>query len=364
MMKAGSPNEQTRNKIVVTGTGMVTSVGHDSLMAPAAIWGGIARFTEIRDFATTTGGRSIGGVVKGVTDERSGIDRLLSMAVPAMQEALFTAEEFYGDLDMSRGKLFLSIGPPERPAYEEFEKEDLQTLLESVEAEDLSSVEIIREGHSGGIVALSESIAYLRQEKARFCVVGGVDSLVEYPSLSWLEEGGRLKTDDRPHGFIPGEAAAFLVLELESSARQRGAPILCELLDTSYTKEEATIFSDKPLFGRALAKSIDTILINQRIEPVRIDGIICDLNGEHYRMKEWGLAQTRIFDGASVIPELWHPAENIGDVGAASAVVFTAIATAAINRGYFGGPNIVIWTSSDTGGRGCALLTTFPQNKR
>jgi 3-oxoacyl-[acyl-carrier-protein] synthase-1 len=90
-----------------------------------------------------------------------------------------------------------------------------------------------------------------------------------------------------------------------------------------------------------------------------INGIICDLNGEHYRMKEWGLAQSRLFNGTSLIPELWHPAENIGDVGASSAIVFSAIAAAAINNRYFGGPNLLLWTSSDMGGRGCLLLTSM-----
>ena len=236
----------------------------------------------------------------------------------------------------------------------------MKTLLEVSEAECLPSPEIIRAGNSGGIIALSKSIALLREERAKFCIVGGVDSLVEYPALAWLEEASRLKTDDRPHGFIPGEAAAFLVLELDSTAKQRGTPTLCKILDIAYTKEEATIFSDKPLFGKGLSDAIENILGNQKMGIDSIDGIICDLNGEHYRMKEWGLAQSRIFDGTLPVPELWHPAENIGDVGAASAVVFSAIAAAAINHGYFGGPNLLIWTSSDSGGRGSVLLTSTP----
>ena len=285
------------------------------------------------------------------------------MAIPAMQEALFAAEGYADDLDMSRGTLILSLPPPERPAYGAFDADDLRELLESTEAEGLPSVEFIREGHAGGVVALSKSMELLRDEKAEFCIVGGIDSLVESPSMSWLDDAGRAKTDDRPYGFIPGEASAFLLLELESSARKRGAPIRCELLDTAYTIEEATRFSDKPLFGKALADSIRTILSNQGTGPEGIDGILCDLNGEHYRMKEWGLAQCRIFDGTSSIPDLWHPAENMGDIGAASAILLAALAEAAIGRGYFKGPRVLVWTSSDNGGRGSALLTSYsPDN--
>lgn len=344
-------------KVVITGIGMVTPVGHDSIMAPAAIWSGISRFGEVPDFVTTKGAKAVGSFVKGITDERSGSDRLLSMAVPAAQEALFMAEEFYEDLDMSDAKLLLSLGPQERPSYEEFDKEDIQTLLELAQAEEIQSVEIIREGHSSGVIALSKSISLLRERKTKVCIIGGIDSLVEYPSLAWLEEKGRLKTDDRPYGFIPGEAAAFLVLELESNARQRGAPVLCEILETAYGMEEANIFSDKPLFGKRLSESINKVLNTQGMGIDKINGIICDLNGEHYRMKEWGLVQSRIFDGSTPVPELWHPAECIGDVGAASIIVFTAIAAVAVNNGYFNGTNILIWTSSDMGGRGSLLLT-------
>ena len=358
-MDMNNRNKRTKDKVVITGIGMVTPVGHDSVMASAAVWSGISRVGEIPDFVTRKGATSVGGFAYGVTDERSGSDRLLSMAIPAVQEALFTAEEFYEDLDLSSGKLFLSLSPPERPTYEEFDRDDMQTLLELAQAEKLQSVEVIREGHAGGIVALSKSITLLREKKAKVCIVGGADSLVEYPSLAWLEEEGRLKTDDRPTGFIPGEAAAFLVLELASSAGKRGAPILGEIIGTGYTMEEAHILSDKPLIGKGLAESIKGSFNNKKGGFDRIDGIICDLNGEYYRMKEWGLAMGRVFDGPDPLPELWHPAEFFGDVGAASAVVSTAIAVSAINNGYFSGPNLLIWASSDAGGRGSAFLKAY-----
>ncbi len=349
--------------VVITGTGMVTAVGHDSTMAPAAIRAGISRFAEVPGFTTTQGAKATASFVKGITEKRSGSDRLLSMAVPALREALFKAEEFYDDLDMSGGKLFLSVAAAEKPGYEAFDKDDLAKLLRSAEAEHLNSVEIISDGHSGAILGFSRALLLLRNNQAKFCIVGGVDSLVEYPALLWLEKARRLKTDDRPYGFIPGEASAFVVLELESTARLRGAPMLCSIPETAFVTEEASILSDKPLFGRGLAESCQRVLTRQRMSLDSIGGIICDLNGEYYRMKEWGLAQTRLFDGTGTIPELWHPARNIGDVGAASGVLFAAIASAAVRNGYFGTPNVLVWTSSDSGGRGSMLISPPPNQK-
>jgi len=358
-MNNNRPNQHTDEKVVITGIGLVTPVGLDSIMAPSSIWAGITRFYEIPDFVTPKGAGSVGSIVKGITDARSGTDRMLSLAVPAAQEALFMAEEFYEDLDLPNSKLFLSMNPQERPVYEEFEEEDIQTFLDLIQAEGISSIEIIREGNAGGVLALLKSMALLKRGEMKACIIGGVDSLVEYPSLAWLEEKERLKTDGRPNGLIPGEAAGFIVLELESTAEKRGAPILGEILGGAYTKEDADIFSDKPLLAKGLSESIRNTLEGAQMESNNLNGIICDLNGENYRFKEWGIVQSRVFDGSSPVPDLWHPAEYIGDIGAASFVVYIAIGVAGIKNKFFSGSNLLMWTSSDTGGRGSCLLTSY-----
>jgi 3-oxoacyl-[acyl-carrier-protein] synthase I len=341
---------QAEDPIVVTGVGMVTPIGHDSISAPAAVRAGISRFREIPDFATPSGARVMGSTVYGVTDGRSGSDRLLAMAAPALREALFLAEEYYENLNPQTSRLLVCLGPSDRPRYEDFEREDVEALLEAAQIGlPHSQIEIIREGQAGGIVALAKATALLAASKVESCIVLAADSLVEFPVLQWLDETGRLKTDDRPDGFIPGEAGAAIVLEHLSHALRRGAPILAEVVGPAVTKEEAPIHSGRPLFGKGLTESIHVTLSSAEAD---LDGIICDLNGEYYRMKEWGLVTTRIFNGSDQIPELWHPAENMGDIGAASAIVFVAIAISAVSKGYFKGGNLLVWCSSDSGARG------------
>lgn len=349
------------DRIVVTGAGLVTAVGHESNMASAAVWAGISRLAEIKDFVAENDAMTAGGVVAGVTNGLGGKERLLSLALPAASEALFAAEEFWEDLPLAEGKLFLSLAPPERPDVEEFDKETLAGFLEETAMQEIPAVEIVREGHSGGILALSKAVELLRAGTVAVCVVGGVDSLVDAPTLSWLEDAGRLKTDDRAQGFCTGEAAGFLVVETASAARRRGAPALCEILGALHGAEEAHLFSDRPLVGKGLAAAVNGLLANRGMTAGGIDLILCDLNGEHYRMKEWGLAQGRIFDGSAPLPELRHPAESIGDVGAASAAVLVAIGATVLKQKLFGGRSILVWTSADAGGRGCALLGPPPE---
>lgn len=353
-MAPGESTQRVSQPIGVTGVGLVTPVGHDSVSAPAAIRAGISRFKKVKDFVGGKGAGAVAGVAYGLTDDRSGSDRLLAMAVPAVQEALSTAEAYCRELDAASMRVVLSLSPPDRPRYEEFEGDDLATLLELAELHvPMQAVEIVRDGHAGGMVALARAAELLRLPGVTSCLIVAVDSLAEYPAMKWLDEAGRLKTDTRGEGFIPGESAAALVIERASDANARGAEILAELAGAACTREEAGIFSRKPLFADGLAK-----VIKETLSSVggRVDGIVCDLNGEYYRMKEWALASTKLFGDAPGVPELWHPAENIGDIGAASALVHTAMAVAGGRKGYFPGPSVLVWASSDAGMRGSVVV--------
>ena len=171
-MNNNRPDQHADDKVVITGIGLTTPVGLDSIMAPSSIWAGITRFYEIPDFVTQKGAGSVGSIIKGITDERIGTDRLLSMAVPAAQEALFMAEEFYEDLDLPNSKLFLSMSPQERPVFKEFMEEDTPTFLDLIQAEGISSTEIIREGNSGGILALYHRWCRLSGRVSITCLAG------------------------------------------------------------------------------------------------------------------------------------------------------------------------------------------------
>jgi 3-oxoacyl-[acyl-carrier-protein] synthase-1 len=343
-----------QDPLVVTGAGLVSPVGRDRDSSAAAIRAGISRFFEIPKFATADGVRATGALAYGLTDARGGSDRLLAMAIPAAQEALFQAEAHCGALDPARGRLLLSLGAEEVPRYEAFERADLATLLAEAQLEPLAdAVDLFRDGHAGALVALQRAAALLYGGEAKWCAIGAADALVEPPALTWLDEHGRLKSDTRPHGFIPGEAAAFLVIERRSAASARGATALAEIAALAIGHENANVLADEPLRGVGLAEVIAPVVAAARGGAA---GILCDLNGEYYRMKEWGLAMGRAFAGTGGAPPLWHPAVSIGDVGAASAAVYIAIATTAFARGYFAGPQLLVWSGSDSGARACALV--------
>ena len=349
-----------RERIVICGAGLVSAVGLDTVSSAAAIRAGIRRFKRIPGFVTRKGAMAAGAFAYGLTDDRSGGDRLLAMAVPALQEALFSAEDLCEEIDLQKTRLLLCVGPSQRPAHEQFERQHAADLTGAAEVEELvSSTAILRGGHSIGISALNQAVALLYETAITTCIVGAVDCLLELPVLAWLEGAGRLKNDHRSEGLIPGEAAAFLVLERERETRRRGAVPLTELAPPGLAEEPAHSTSGLPVRGLGLAKAM-----KQGLGSRLSDAIICDLNGEYFRSKEWALALPRVFDGSHAFAELWHPAENIGDVGAASGLVFPALAATAIKAGYFSGPNVFVITSSDDALRGAAVVSGLQREDR
>lgn len=87
---------------------------------------------------------------------------------------------------------------------------------------------------SAGADSLLVSTALLRSGRARICVAGGADVLSEvkrlgHSALGTMSRTGLRAFDAGHDGMVLGEGAGFLVLELEETARARGARILARL---------------------------------------------------------------------------------------------------------------------------------------
>jgi 3-oxoacyl-[acyl-carrier-protein] synthase-1 len=339
--------------IVVTGVGLVTAVGRDAPSTTAAVRADITFLQKLPEFVTPEGAQATGGAAIGVTDDRSGSDRLVSMAIFALQEALAQAEES-SDLELERGCLLLGLAPSKRPSYEPFEAADVATLLEAADCAELANTHTIETGHTAGLRAIAAAADRLRDQALSCCIVGAVDSFLDYPILSWLDESGRLKTDQRDHGFIPGEAAAFLVIERAHDARDRGARVLASILAKGFATEPHPLGTPVPSRAEGLTQALRTACATSA-GAGSLKGVLCDLNGELYRMREWAMARGRALPELPADALLWHPADCYGDVGAASGAALAAIAATAFDRGWLDGP-LLVSCSADEGDRGVLVV--------
>jgi 3-oxoacyl-[acyl-carrier-protein] synthase-1 len=84
--------------------------------------------------------------------------------------------------------------------------------------------------------------------------------------------------------------------------------------------------------------------------------IYCDMNGEPYRADEYGFASLRVGEMYDSDCVCQTPADCLGDVGAASGVLFTVLASVAAYKGYSKGEILLVFCGSESGERSAVLL--------
>ncbi len=94
-----------------------------------------------------------------------------------------------------------------------------------------------------------------------------------------------------------------------------------------------------------------------------LDGRLCDANGEQYGFKGAALTLTRILRKRKEEFDIWHPAECIGETGAAIVPIMLAVASAAMSKGYAPGPAMLCHCANDDGQR-AAMVISRPGKRR
>ena len=352
--------------IVVTGIGMQSAVGYHAMQTATSVRAGLNRFTEWKHFGVDDAGIVASWIPPNLGD-CSWCEKFLDLARAPLTEALWRARlwEFPYLLPRSRRpariQALLGTPPSERPGVTPDEhREFAETIAEELFSETTPPVALLPHEHASGVMAVASACELLQRGDCDICVVGAADSLLDSVFLQALLEEGRLKASNTSSGIIPGEAAAFLVLERESQARQRGAPpLVC--IDAVGLEREEPWRQDAPVGGRGMTRALRSVL-----DAVGGAGefghVFCDLNGERWRFLEWALVEARCLGGLPRGRRLWHPADCLGDVGAAFGPVAVGLAIHAFQRGYAAKPRILITAASARGER-AALSVSRPEER-
>lgn len=344
--------------IIVSAAGMVSPVGHSAAVTFASVKAGLARIAEspelrIRDdrgkLMTVTC-----AAATGITDGHRRYLRHFRLAVRALAQTLKNAA--VGRLELRRTTLHLVLAEPSRPGMDHRVEQDLaRKMILALGLEAPLQTIVTTEGHAGIFEALASAMSSIVSGRSDRAIVGAVDGYLDELTLQWLKDTERLKTDDNPKGFVPGEAAGFLMLERESAATARGARVLATMEGTGYSLEPSSIYDKTPSTGAGLTDAIRGALASSGQEtPVNL--VVCDLNGERYRANEWGLALSRAFGLDTPPASLWHPADCAGDCGAAAGILNVVVATLSLAQNRSSEESVLVWGASDDGQRGAAVL--------
>ena len=138
---------------------------------------------------------------------------------------------------------------------------------------------------------------------------------------------------------------------------------LARVLVTAVAREKNLIKTDSVCIGEGLILAFRGVL-SCLPTGVKIDDVICDMNGEPYRGDEYGFTIARTSEYFQSASDFVAPADTWGDIGAASGPLFIAAAAIAGRKGYTNGPLAMVWASSESGERAAALVSTevYPRN--
>ncbi len=362
--------------IVVTGLGAASSL-HGVVTACAAARAGLARPRAIDGFSVVDEDTAEPAETSGFphpfcTEGFQGAARRARLGIAALEDLLEYSGLPRGEL--ANSALFLSLGssylqevplsgprdtreawvaPSETPAWDAV----LKLLLRGSGLGFPARHRVVRgDEHPGSLLAVGEAVALLRARAVERCLIGGIDSFLERGRLETLSGLGLLKTPNASVGFMPGEAAAFFLLERYGTARRRGARVEAVLGPVSEAHETLHRFADRPSVGMGLAEAMQRAL--GALEPETPGLLIHNLNGDPWRAMEWGSALVRLSAKAPVreLP-LWVPAESFGETGAATGALSVCMGVRAFARGYAGTRHILVAMSSYEGRKACLVLS-------
>ena len=333
---------------------MISPVGYTPQSTAAALRAGISAFEEL-PYRERGGDSIVGAMVPAVSVETRGNARLMTLA-NLVFEAL--PRECIEELPWNHMPLFLCMPESQRPGPRLRETVANVTLQNGIMLRP-PQILCIEGGSTAAFQAVDQARTMLSATNIPACLILAIDSLIDARVLAWLDEDYRLKPSEQTDGVIPGEAGCLAIVGRTPIARTSAT--LCGL---GLAREMATVRNDEPLLGKGLASALRTALNEAGIEMHDVDFRISDVAGESYAFEELVLSQTRLMRQVRPSQPLWHPADCIGDCGAATGLIQFTWAEQAFARGYAPGAVAALHGSSAFGTRAAAIVRPSQESAR
>lgn len=333
--------------VYVSCVSLVCPVGYSAASTAAALRAGISGFSET-GYRDGNGEPIVGAMVEALHPDLRGRERLVAL----IQLALRELSPGIGDrLPWDRMPLILCSHEVERPGAR------LAGIVDELRFPAGARFAGKRAAHvAGGAASAFEAVAmarsYLARPDAQACLILAADSLIDARVLHWLDHSLRLKTSVHTDGVIPGEAACLAVVSKEPVSDD---PVAVHGLGLAM--ETATVLNEEPFRAEGMKAALHAALRECGIALHEVDFRMSDVAGESYAFEELVLAQTRLMRKVRADQPLWHPADCIGDCGAAAGLIQFAWAGQAFHRGYAPGPVAALHAASAFGRRAAAVVS-------
>jgi 3-oxoacyl-[acyl-carrier-protein] synthase-1 len=351
-----------KHRVKIVGCGAVTPVGLSALSSCAAIRAHVAGFSE-SSFFHQSFGSEVSPVPERITQARVPLDgtdfvqndfrRLIKFAASAVRECAKG-----NAIDVRRTALIVGIrnAHRRRPAFPKTDVEWLDEIESELGTRFSDRSCVIAEGHTSVFQGLLVARELLRDNAADACIVGGVDSYLNIFDMHGLVSSHRVVGPSVSRGLIPGEGAAFLAIVDSRADPVRQGEVCIMGIGLASEDPQSTVLSDGHPTGRGLQHALEAAVADSGVSEARINLRISDQNGETYRADEALLASIRFYKTYRQHLEIWHPADCLGDMGAASGAMLLILGWAGLSQGYAPADVAMCESSSDGGTRGGCVI--------
>lgn len=351
-------------KMAITATNSITPVGYNTEMTAASVRAGISRLMESNDYFDSEGKPIISSPIEGICDEKDHDDIIRMGEISSYCLEILLKKYFQSGFDTDR-ETHLLLGLPTLtrpgPKYQVTNHVLADQLIEIAQKRAHSvTVKVVESGNASVIRCIEIARNILYKSPQSLCIIGGIDSLLSLDALDWFEKAERLKSETfgRNQAFSPGEAVGFMSVETEESAYRNNKRVLAKVMGVGLANEPSPFLSDQPSKGEGLTSACRYALTESSCNSADISAVLADLNGEYFRSKEWGYTELRCFKAADESRQLWHPADCMGSVGAASGAILINIAAVALSLVWID-RNVMVFCSDDEGECGAVVLRQF-----
>lgn len=331
---------------------MLTPLGASPAMVKAAMDAGINSYQECDLLGDDEPTIKFSPIPAGALKIRTP-DQLPGMSPPQirlLKFAAFALADIAPHLPSEPVPLFLA-GP--EPYYQQIgiNQTFIKHLVSATGVNlDFGNSRYIATGRSGVIEAIDIAFKFFNASGAHYALVGGIDSFYDIRTLGILMEKRRIAGDDSFDGFIPGEAAAFLLIASPNAPDTVRNSSMLKLHLPAVAREPGHLLGNAPYTAEALARAV-----TGATAPIEtpIENLYTSENGEMHYTKETTVAILRNQHKLNPNRKIIRPAEYYGDTGAAFAAVAIGLATVDPQS------TSLVCASSDGGSRSAICLSAI-----
>lgn len=365
----------TNPRVVVTGIGMVTSIGTGRQEFWSSLLAGRCGFGPVKSFDTSRYSVHLGAEIQNFRPEDyvhkldpHSIGRSSQLAIAAARLAITDGALDLTGIDVERAGVCAGTTSGEPHFIERFDDHYVQGELKKVGHEFITRYPChvvpchvaMELGFSGetmmiptacaaGNYAIAHASDLLRAGKASIMLAGGADSFSRITYTGFARLGAIAPEICQPFdrnrkGMVPGEGAAMLLLELKEHAIARGARIYCEVAGYGLSCDAHHMTAAHPQ-GEGAARAIKMAFEQSGLFPEDVDYISAHGTGTATNDRLETIAVKKTFGKQAYKVPISSIKSMLGHtMGAASAIEATVCALA-ITEGQI--PPTVNWKEQD-----------------